>query len=184
MAFARLAFRVLLLLLILLAVIGLALPSSARVERQIRIEAPVDAVFPHVNSMRSFQAWSPWTNVDAETRYIFEGPERGIGSRMRWYSGDEGIGEGSQEITDSVTNARVETDLVFGDKGSGTATFVLTPDGDATTVTWQFNTEFGWDLFGRYIGLMLDGMIGVAYDKGLKTLKQRIESDPQPGATG
>lgn len=184
MAFARLAFRVLLLLLILLAVIGLMLPSSAQVERQIRIEAPVDAVFPHLNSMRSFHAWSPWTHADPATHYIFEGPEQGIGSRMRWYSGDEGIGAGSQEIIDSVANARVETDLVFGDKGSGAATFLLTPDGNATTLTWQFDTDFGWDLFGRYVGLMLDGMIGVAYDKGLRTLKQRIESDRPVDAAG
>ena len=40
MAFARLAFRVLLILLVLFAVVGLLLPSSTTVERSIVIDAP------------------------------------------------------------------------------------------------------------------------------------------------
>ena len=177
MAFARLAFRILLIILILLAVIGLMLPSSARVEREILIDAPPSAVFPHLNSMRAFHAWSPWTDGDPETVYRFEGPESGVGSRMRWFSGEEGIGEGSQEITASTVNERVETDLVFGDKGRGTATFLMSPSGQATRLRWQFQTDFGWDLFGRYVGLMLDGMIGMAYDRGLRRLKEAVEDD-------
>ena len=61
---------------------------------------------------------------------------------------------------------------------------MLEPEGDTTRVRWQFDTEFGWDLLGRYVGLMLDGMIGTSYDKGLKELKARIEqpnSEPTSG---
>jgi hypothetical protein len=174
MAFARLAFRVLLILLILLGVIGLLLPSSRLVEREIRIEAPVHEVFPHVNSMRRFHAWSPWT--DPGTTYRFEGPDEGIGSRMHWYSTEEGVGAGSQEIVQSRRDTEVRTTLTFGDSGSGTAAFLLRPDGDATYLRWQFRTEFGWDLFGRYVGLMLDSMIGAAYSRGLRTLKEQLET--------
>ncbi len=176
MAFARLMFRVLLTLLILLAVIGMLLPSAAQVERDITIEAAPAKLFPHLNGMRAFHAWSPWANIDPQTHYEFSGPETGVGSRMTWSSGDQRVGEGSQEITASVANQRVETRLEFGDKGHGTATFVLEPDGRATRLRWQFSTEFGWDLFGRYVGLMLDSMIGTSYDKGLRDLKSRIEA--------
>ena len=61
MAFARLAFRVLFIVLLLFAVIGLLLPSSTAVERSIVVEAPADKVFPHLNGMRAFHAWSPWS---------------------------------------------------------------------------------------------------------------------------
>lgn len=176
MPLIRLIFRVLLILLVLLGLIGLMLPSSAQVSRTIEIEAPVDAVFPHLNSMKRFHAWSPWTGIDPETTYLFEGPASGVGSRMRWYSGEEGIGEGSQIITASSHNRRVETDLVFGDQGEGTATFELIPVEGATELRWTFQTDFGWDIFGRYVGLMLDAMIGTAYDRGLQNLKQRLES--------
>ena len=188
MAFARLLFRVLLILLVLLVVIGFLLPSSAQVERSILIEAPAKEIFPHLNSMRAFHAWSPWTDIDPETQYHFEGPERGVGSRMTWMSGNAQVGQGSQEITASVAPQRVETQLQFGDQGNGTATFLLEPEGAATRVRWQFHTAFGWDLFGRYVGLMLDSMIGASYNKGLKTLKSEVEgakgSVPSPPLSG
>lgn len=180
MAFARLAFRVLLILLILLIGIGLLLPSSTQIERSIVIDAPAQQVFPHLNSMRAFHAWSPWTDIDPATRYSFSGPEQGIGARMTWESGNDQVGQGSQEIIDSVVDTQVRTQLEFGDQGSAQAVFVLEPEGAATRVRWQFETRFGWDLLGRYVGLMLDSMIGAAYDKGLRRLKATIE---QPGTT-
>ena len=175
MALARLIFRVLLVLLILLAVIGMLLPSSARVERSIVIDAPAETVFPYINGMRAFHAWSPWSDVDPQTQYRFEGPAQGVGSRMVWQSGDDQVGYGSQEITASVANQRVDMQLEFGDKGDGRATFLLEPDGASTRLRWQFDTDFGWDVFGRYVGLMLDNMIGTAYNKGLRTLKTQVE---------
>ena len=175
MAFARLVFRVLLGLLLLLVLIGFFLPSSAQVERSIVIAAPAEKIFPHINGMRAFHAWSPWSDIDPSTRYEFSGPEQGIGSQMSWYSGDDRVGAGSQEITASEPNRRIETRLQFGEDGSGRATFLLEPDGTATRVRWQFETEFGWDLFSRYVGLMLDTMIGASYTKGLKALKSRVE---------
>jgi len=182
MAFARLAFRVLLILLVLLIGIGLLLPSAATVERSIVIEAPPAAVFPHLDSMRAFHAWSPWSDIDPDTHYAFPGPAQGVGSRMTWQSGDAQVGHGSQEIIVSEPDRRVETRLVFGDKGEGTATFILEPENGATRVRWQFATRFGWDLVGRYVGLMLDSMIGAAYDKGLRRLKATVEQPP--AATG
>ena len=179
MPFVRLLFRVLLTLLVLLAVIGLLLPSSARVERSILIDAPANEIFPHLNSMRAFHAWSPWSDIDPETQYQFQGPEQGIGARMTWESGNDQVGQGSQEIIDSVSDQRVEMRLEFGDEGGSNATFLLEPEGRATRVRWQFSTVFGWDLFGRYVGLMLDSMIGASYNKGLKDLKTRVEQ-PEP----
>lgn len=175
MGFARLAFRTLLTLLILLVLIGLLLPSSAEVERSIVIDAPPGKIFPHLNGMRAFHAWSPWSRIDPDTEYRFSGPEQGVGSRMTWQSGNAQVGRGSQEITASVPEQRVETRLVFGDQGNGSAVFMLEPEGNSTRIVWQFRTEFGWDLFNRYVGLMLDTLIGTSYDKGLKELKSLVE---------
>lgn len=175
MGLVRLLFRVLLILLILLVVIGLFLPASVAVERSILIDAPPGEVFPHVNGMRAFHAWSPWSDIDPDTRYRFTGPDQGVGSRMAWESGDSRVGHGSQEIVTSVADEQVATRLQFGDDGGGEARFVLEPEGEATRVRWQFTTDFGWDLFGRYIGLMFDSMIGASYEKGLATLKQTVE---------
>jgi uncharacterized protein YndB with AHSA1/START domain len=176
MAFVRLAFRVLFLLLVLLLLIGLMLPSQTRIERSIVIDAPPDRIFPHVNGMRAFHAWSPWADIDPQTRYEFSGPEQGVGSRMQWASGNQQVGQGSQEITRSEPDQLVVTTMTFGDEGEGTATFVLEPADQSTRVRWLFDTRFGWDLFGRYVGLMLDSMIGAQYTRGLQDLKTLVES--------
>lgn len=182
MALARLLFRTLLVLLVLLVVIGLLLPDAARVERATVINASPATVFPFINSMRRFHAWSPWTDLDPNTEYSFTGPDSGVGSRMAWASGTAEVGQGSQEIVNSDPPNSVLTRLDFGDAGEGSAMFELAPEGRGTRVTWRFETKFGWDLFGRYVGLMLDAMIGTAYERGLATLKQQVESG-EPTAT-
>jgi len=174
MALARLAFRVLLTLLILLVLIGLLLPPSAEVERSIVIDASPQEIFPQLNDMRAFNDWSPWGG-DADTRYAFSGPAQGVGSRMSWQSGSAQAGYGAQEIIASEPPRRVEMRLEFGDSGGGTATFLLEPQGGSTLLRWRFRTVFGWDLFDRYVGLMLDNLIGTSYEKGLRALKTRIE---------
>jgi len=176
MALARLLFRILVTLLLLLLVIGVLLPSHAVVERSIDIDAPQAKVFSQVNSLRNFHAWSPWSAMDPNTSYSFEGPESGTGARMLWRSSGHEASAGSMQIVRSEPEREVESRFNFGGKGHGIATFILSPQANGhTRVVWRFQTEFGWDLFGRYLGLVFDRMIGGTYEKGLQALKQRVE---------
>ena len=176
MGIARTLFFGLLILLVGLGAVGLLLPTGTHVERDIVIEAPADAVFPHLNDLRAFNAWSPWAQKSDDTRFQFSGPDSGVGARMRWESGDAGVGTGTQEIIASEAGRRVVTRLDFGDQGQGTASWELTPTDGGTRVVWAFDTEFGWDIIGRYAGLFLNGLIGAEYEAGLQRLKQRVES--------
>ncbi|MCB1737570.1 MAG: SRPBCC family protein [Gammaproteobacteria bacterium] len=176
------AIRILTLILgvsaISLLLIALVLPDHARIERSVVINASPAQVFPHVNGMRAFHDWSPWAKIDPNTQYRFAGPEQGVGSRMDWSSDHVQVGGGTQEIVSSRADAYVETRLDFGAQGNGVASFSLTPegpDGRATRVVWDFRTEFGWDLFGRWFGLLLDRFLGPSYEQGLATLKQQVE---------
>lgn len=177
MAFARIAFKILLTLAIAFVVVGLLLPSSTTVSRSIDIQAPASQVFPHINNLRKFHAWSPWSALDPNTRYSFEGPAEGVGARMLWQSAEGEVGTGSAQIIVSQRDQSVRTELDFGGKGHGFAQFTLVPQSNGNTqVTWRFETDFGWDIFSRYIGLMMDSLIGPSYQTGLETLKQRVEA--------
>jgi effector-binding domain-containing protein len=72
----------------------------------------------------------------------------------------------------------VQTHLDFGKQGTAEAYFELEAADGGTEITWSLDTEFGWDLVGRYFGLMMDRMIGAEYEKGLANLKQLAESMP------
>lgn len=178
MSFIRKLFFVLLLLLFLLAAIGLFLPTSAHVQRSLDLNASAQTIFPHLNSMKAFNKWSPWTQIDASTEYRFEGPDQGVGSKMIWVSSNAQVGDGSQVISKSIANKMVETKLDFGNENTGTATFELQNVNAKTRISWHFRAEFGWDLFSRYIGyFVLDRMVGGSYEKGLRNLQQIVDGN-------
>jgi len=167
----------LVLLVILLAVFGLLLPDSAHMERSIAIKAPADKVFARVNDLRAFNDWSPWHGIDPKTEYHFEGPDSGVGAKVTWSSEHPDVGNGSQEIIESRANELVRTHLDFGPQGTAQAYFDLSPENSGTRIVWGFDTEFGFDIVGRYFGLMLESMIAPDYETGLAKLKQLVEAE-------
>jgi carbon monoxide dehydrogenase subunit G len=180
MAFARILLKTLLGLFILLLLVGVMLPDSVRIERQIQIKASPEHIFPSLNNLQSFHQWSPWSEI-THNQYTFSGPAAGVGSRMAWRTQAAEKNQGDMEIILSEPNQQVQSKLDFGGKGGGITSFILSPGQsfEHTQLLWRFDADFGWDLYGRYIGLLLDKMIGSSYEQGLKNLKQRIESERQ-----
>ncbi len=166
-------------LLVIVVTVGLFLPDRVHVERSIVIDAPPERVFPLVNDYRNFNQWSPWYGMDPDARYRFDGPESGVGAKLSWDSDNPDVGSGSQQIVESRANALVRTHLDFGDQGVAEARFTLSPEGTGTRVTWGFDTDFGYNLVGRYFGLLFESMIGPDYEQGLANLKRVAESPPQ-----
>lgn len=153
---------------------SLLLPASTHVERSITIERSPEQVFATLNSFERFGAWSPWAEYDPQAKYTFEGPASGVGARMRW-TGNRSVGSGSQEITESVPHRRIAVALDF-DGSQARSAYLLEPEGAGTRLTWSFDTDHGYDPFGRWLGLLFDRMIGADYEKGLTRLKALLES--------
>jgi len=164
-------------LVVILVVVGLFLPSQVHLERSTTIDAPQSTVFTLVNGMQAFHTWSPWHEKEPDAEVEFSGPEQGVGSKMSWNG--KKVGTGTQEITASTPYSRVENHLDFGDQGTAEAYFELKDSDQGTRVVWGFDTEFGYDLAGRYFGLLFDRMIGPDYEKGLANLKARAEALPK-----
>ena len=166
-------------LFVLLAIAGLFLPSSARVERSIVIERAPSVIFPVINSFERFNEWSPWHGIDPNATYTYSGPASGVGANMKWVGNDE-VGSGSQTITASVPDQRIAIELTFGDMTPSQVEMLLSPEGDGTRVTWTLESKFGYDLAGRYFGLLMDKFVGADYEKGLAQLKAVVEKAPTP----
>jgi effector-binding domain-containing protein len=179
---------------LLLAAIGVAffLPGQASAERSILIDRPPSMVFAVADSFALFNRWSPWADLDPATVYSFEGPARGVGASMSWKSEDPNVGSGTQTITFSSPDERVETLLDFGDFGSAKAALSMVPEGEGSRVTWRFDTElpitfdskFFFGVMGRWFGLTMGDAIGADYDKGLGRLKTLLESMPRADIAG
>lgn len=168
------------LLVVLAAVVfggGMLLKDDVHVERSIQIDRPPAEVFAVLSSIARFNEWSPWRDYDPTAKQEFSGPDRGVGGKLSW-KGDKG--SGTMEITEVVENAKVSTSLDFGADGKAISHWVLSGEGSGTKVTWSFDSSFEGDLIGRWFGLMMDGMIGPEYERGLKDLKTLVESTPAP----
>ncbi|RLE18975.1 MAG: hypothetical protein DRJ65_20770, partial [Acidobacteria bacterium] len=157
----------LLILVVLAIVVGLFLPSKVHIERSTVIDVPPATVFALVNGYALFNRWSPWFEMDPEARYSYEGPAFGPGAKISWVSDNPHVGIGSQEITASIPFERVEIHLDFSDEGFAEASFDIRNTENGTRITWDLDTEFGWNLFDRYQGLMFDTWVGDSYEQGL-----------------
>ena len=162
-------------LLVLLLAAAYALPRQIDVERSIVIAAEPDEIFPYLDSLKNFNAWSPWADLDPETAYVFSGPEFGVGAKSVWSSDHRQVGSGSQKITESNLNTLVRTRLDFGSEGVADAYYRLARVDAGTEVIWGFSTDMGNNPIGRYMGLMMDKWVGGDFMRGLDRLKTLVE---------
>ena len=170
--------KILLIIVAVIAVIILGsimvLPSESHVERSTVIDAPRSEVYAALNGFENFNKWSPWAQIDPEnTKYSFEGPSTGVGSKMSWKSDNSDVGSGSQEIVES-SDSKIKVEMYFeGFDDPAYAAYVLEDEGSGTKVTWTFDTELSG--IGKIWGVMMDGMLGPQYEEGLSNLKGMIE---------
>ncbi|MGI9507929.1 MAG: SRPBCC family protein [Geminicoccaceae bacterium] len=168
------------LFVVVVLAIAYILPGKVRVERATVIDAAPDQVFKLVNSFENFNRWSPWYERDPDGDYRIEGPDHGVGARMIWASDKPDVGQGSQEIVESVPAKLVRTKLDFGDLGDANAFFQIEPRGDERThLVWGFDTDLGLNPVSRYYGLMADRWIGPDYEYGLAKLKTLAEESAE-----
>ena len=168
---------ILIALIVVLACVSFVFPRQVKVERSIEIDAPISVVFAQLNGLKSMADWSPWLGSDPDIKLDYSGPETGVGAKLVWSSDHPNVGSGAQEIIEMVENEKVVSELDFGARGAAIAAFTFDDVGGKTNVTWSLETDMGASPVGRYMGLLMDRMVGADYEKGLESLKAMIEAN-------
>lgn len=160
--------------------IAAARPSRFRIERSATIHTSPERIFPFINDLHRWQAWSPYEKKDPAMERSYEGPQAGEGAAYGW-SGNKNIGSGRMQITQSIPSSRVEIRLEFLTpfKATHTAEFVLTPLDDSTRVMWAMQGRH--NLVGRLMGLLfnMDKFVGKDFEEGLAQLRLVSEGRAQ-----
>jgi hypothetical protein len=173
------------IILLLVAVIIVAFliivalqPSDFRVSRSATIVAPPAAIFPHVNELKKWDAWSPWMKLDPNAKSTFEGPLAGKGAAMSW-AGNNQVGEGKMTITESRPNELVQFHLEFYKPMTGTsdAEFTFKPEGNRTTVTWTMTGKNNFIGKAMCLVMNMDKMVGGQFEQGLASMKEIAEAE-------
>lgn len=145
-------------------------PSQVHVEREATINAPVDAVFEQVNCFPNWNNWDYWHTIDPNTEYTYTG-ECGVGSKTEWMSDHEMVGHGTQEITESMANELVKTNMWFEGQGDATSQMAFTSNEDGTThVVWSFDSDVPFMGRAFMLFMNMDEMLGPDLEKGLTGL--------------
>jgi len=170
------------ILIVIAVVIGLLLvvaalrPSEFKVSRSGMVAAPAEVVFPHVNNLHHWEAWSPWAKLDPNAKTTYSGPPEGKDAAFAW-SGNNKMGEGKMTIIESRANelVRFQLDFLKPFKGTNTAEFTFRPVGEQTEVNWSMwgKCNFVARLFGLFFNC--EKMVGGQFEKGLADLNSTVQ---------
>lgn len=155
-------------------------PSGFLVTRSAAFGAPPDAVFPHVNELKKWEAWSPWAKLDPNAKSTFSGPPAGVGAVMAW-AGNNQVGEGRMTITESRPNELVRFKLEFFKPMAGvcTAHFTFKSEGKQTVVTWSMEGTNNFVAKAVSLFMNCDKMVGGQFEQGLASMKSIVEGANQ-----
>ncbi len=174
-----------LLALIVVAVVTVSfLSPKTYMERSITVNAPPASVLEEFSNFRKFNAWSPWSKMDPQAKYTFEGPESGVGAKMSW-DGTES-GKGSQETVAYEPGRRVKNLMKFEMmEGAMFSEIFVEAVPEGTKVTWTYDQDVSGTgpmnaAIGKFFGLTMEGMMGPQYEDGLKAMKTIAEANPEP----
>jgi uncharacterized protein YndB with AHSA1/START domain len=151
-------------------------PDVFRVQRAASIKAPPEKIFPFVNDLHRFGAWSPYGKKDPAMKRTFSGPESGSGAVYEW-DGDKNVGQGRMEISDTSPPSRVTIRLDFlrPFEAHNMVEFTLAPKGDSTDVTWAMQGPVPYVAKIMHVFFDMDSMVGKDFEAGLANLKSIAE---------
>ncbi|HEV7718207.1 MAG TPA: SRPBCC family protein [Arsenicitalea sp.] len=151
-------------------------PNAFRMERTATINAPAEKIFPFINDFHKWAAWSPWEKLDPALQRSYAGPQNGKGAIYE-YEGNNKVGAGRMEITESTPSSRVLTTLDFlrPMRAHNFAEFTLVPQGGATVVTWAMYGRSPYMAKLMTIFVSMDKLVGKQFDEGLANLKAVAE---------
>lgn len=158
---------VLLAVIALLIVVSFFISPKVHIERSMVMKAPREAVYNQLVDVKALNTWSPWVKMDPKTELTYGDITSGVGASYSWKS--EMMGNGTLTITgidaDSVAN-----NLAFED-GESSAYYKLEDSPEGLKVTWGFDGDMSKPfVLGKYLGLMMDGMMGGTFESGLHSL--------------
>ena len=151
-------------------------PDTFRVQRATSIKAPPEKIFPLINDLHSWDAWSPWEKMDPAMKRTFSGAASGKGAVYEW-DGNHEVGKGRMEITESSPPSKIVLNLDFVKpiEAHNIAEFALDSKGDSTNVTWAMHGPNHYIAKVIHIFFGMDSMVGKQFEAGLANLKTVAE---------
>lgn len=164
------------ILLTALLIYAVTRPDTFRIQRSITISVPPEKIFPLINDFNRWRDWSPWETMDPALKRTYGGAPSGRGAIYEW-SGNNQVGHGRMEITESAPSSRIVIKLDFFKpfEAHNAAEFTLDSHNSSTTVTWAMYGPQPFMAKIMSVFCMMDRMVGPQFESGLANLKNITE---------
>jgi hypothetical protein len=146
-------------------------------ETSVTINAPIDSVWTHTNSLAGLDSWSPWREMDPAMTTESGGLDGEIGAWQSWKSEVRDIGNGKQTIVNIEPPLILQTYLEFYTPYSSEADgfLKLAKVEEGTIATWGFNSKMPYP-FNLMKLFTNPEVMKEPFDMGLKNLKALSEA--------
>ena len=170
---------ILIVIVVLIAgVLGFAAtkPDTFSVQRSTSIKAPPEKIFAVINDFHRWPDWSPWERLDPAMKRTQSGAASGKGAIYEW-DGNSKAGAGRMEIIESTPASKlgIQLDFIKPFEGHNIAEFSLTPEADATRVSWVMHGPTPFVSKVMQVFVSMDTLIGKDFEEGLANLKALTE---------
>ncbi|MGD8361308.1 MAG: SRPBCC family protein [Gemmatimonadota bacterium] len=171
-------FGVLAGILLLYLLVGLLLPGTWTATEEAVLPAPPSAVYPFLNRISAWEAWTPFPETGLE---VF-GPPDGVGAGVRW--DDPRYGKGEARIVEVRQDTAVGYEvLIEGGALTIRGSLTLISEGDGSRVRWTENGDFGWNPLMGYAARGMASSQGEAMKSSLVRLAAAVaRRKPDPTA--
>lgn len=139
------------------------------------MNAPAEVVYQQVNELKNWPTWMPWVERDPNMQFSYTEISSGEGAHYAWTSEADDVGNGALTIVESNAPSSIKTKIEFDGQSPAYGFWNFEAGEDGTKVTWGMEGDMGWTPIGKIFGLMIDGMVGPDFEKGLNNLKNISE---------
>lgn len=144
------------------------------VRRQTVIDASPEKVFATVADFGTWTKWSPWLSADNDANVNVTSNADSVGAIYSWEGDVVGQGEIEHVRLDRPTQIDEEIRFLKPFKSKSQVGFEFKSVGDQAEITWSMDGSLPFFLF--WMKPMMSAMIGMDYDRGLRMLKECIET--------
>ncbi len=137
--------------------------------RSTNINADAKSVYSKLNDFNHWPVWSPWLIMEPDVNVT-------ISDDAKYYEWKgTRTGEGNMKIIGEDENKKIDYDLNFLKpwKSNAKVSFIIKETGGVTKVTWTMDSSLPFFMF--WMKKMMEGYVGMDYDRGLKLLKNYVE---------
>lgn len=165
---------------LLVFLLSLAFPSTARMERSGSIDAPLDRVYAQIGDLQTWPEWNPWNPAYRGRDHLllqYSDPSAGTGAWYTWSKTAGAAASGRVEVVAADSTKGIEFNMTDPSMKPVKGYIELKPttDGKGTAILWRLEAKVGMAPWWKLRGFLMDRVYGPSMEEGLNRLRDICE---------